>query len=131
MKRLLGLLLALVLLTGCAGDSGQMDRALNLRGKLQQSAVSFDAVLTADYGDKTYTFSMGCHGDMLGNLKFSVTEPQTIAGISGTVSKGSGKLTFDDKVLGFDILADGLISPVSGSYTLSGWPSSPIGEKTA
>lgn len=118
MKRLMGMLLVLILLSGCAGDSGQMERALNLRGKLQQSAVSFDAVLTADYGDKIYTFSMECQGDKLGNLKFSVTEPQTIAGISGTVSKGSGKLTFDDKVLGFDILADGLISPVSGPWVM-------------
>ena len=118
MKRLMGLLLMIVLLTGCADDSGQMDRALNLRGKLQQSAVSFDTVLTADYGDKIYTFSMECQGDKLGNLKFTVTEPQTIAGISGMISKGSGKLTFDDKVLGFDILADGLISPVSGPWVM-------------
>lgn len=118
MKRIVGLLLAVLLLVGCAEDSGQMDRVLSLRGKVQQKAVSFDAVLTADYGDKHYTFSMRCEADSKGNLKFTVTEPQTIAGISGVVSKGSGKLTFDDKVLAFDMLADNLISPVTGPWVL-------------
>lgn len=89
-----------------------------LRGRLQQKEVTFDAEITADYGDKIYQFSMQCHADVTGNLKFTVTEPQSIAGIAGTVSKGSGKLTFDDKVLAFDILADELISPVSGPWVL-------------
>lgn len=118
MKRIIGLLLVMVLLCGCADHSGQMDRALALRSKLQQNAVSFDTVLTADYGDKHYTFAMKCEADMVGNLKFTVTEPQSIAGISGTISKGSGKLTFDDKVLTFDTLADNLISPVTGPWVL-------------
>lgn len=118
MKRYAILLLALVLLCGCAGNSGQMDRPMALRGKIQQKEVTFDVAITADYGDKMHTFAMQCHGDTLGNLKFTVTEPESIAGISGTVSKGSGKLTFDDQVLAFDILADDLISPVSGPWVL-------------
>ena len=118
MKRIGILLLVVVLLSGCAGDSGQMDRAMALRGKIQQKEVTFDAAITADYGDKVHTFAMECHGDIQGNLKFTVKEPESIAGISGTVSKGSGKLTFDDKILTFDILADDLISPVSGPWVL-------------
>ena len=118
MKRLLGLLLVMVLLCGCASEDAQMERAIALRGKLQQNAVSFDVQIVADYGDKTYTFSMKCQSDAMGNLKFEVTQPQTIAGITGTVAKGTGKLTFDDKVLAFDILADGLISPVSGPWVM-------------
>ena len=61
---------------------------------------------------------MECRSDVQGNLQFTVTEPETIAGISGTVAKGSGKLSFDDQVLAFDILADGLISPVSGPWVM-------------
>ena len=118
MRRFMGLFLVLLLLTGCAGDTQEMDRAMALRSKIQQNQVSFDAALTADYGDKIYTFSMSCQGDEQGNLKFTVTEPENISGISGTVSKGSGKLTFDDQVLAFDILADDLISPVSGPWVM-------------
>lgn len=118
MKRLALLCLALILLCGCSANSADMDRAMALRGKLQQKEVTFDVDITADYGDKIHTFSMECHADSKGNLKFTVTKPESIGGISGTVSKGNGKLTFDDQVLAFDILADDLISPVSGPWVL-------------
>lgn len=118
MKRIWILLLMIAMLCGCSGGSEQLDRAMALRGKIQQKEVTFEAVVTADYGDKVHTFSMECHADIQGNLKFKVIEPENIAGISGTVSKGSGKLTFDDQVLAFDILADELISPVSGPWVL-------------
>ena len=118
MKRWILLLLIAVLLCGCSAGTAQMDRALALRGKIQQNEVAFDVELTADYGDKIYSFSMECQGDKLGNLRFKVTEPKSIAGITGLVSKDSGKLTFDEKVLAFDMMADGLISPVSGPWVM-------------
>ena len=118
MKRLALLFLVLILLCGCSANSEDLDRAMTLRGKLQQKEVTFDVEITADYGDKIHTFAMECHADTKGNLNFTVVKPESIAGISGTVSKGSGKLTFDDQVLAFDILADNLISPVSGPWVL-------------
>ena len=96
-----------------------MDRAMAFRAKLLAAAgCSFDAVITADYGDVTYTFTMKCSTDQQGNLRFSVAEPQTISGISGIVSATGGKLTFDDKVLTFGLMADGLVSPVSAPWLL-------------
>ena len=118
MRRLGILFLMLIMLCGCSESSQQLDRALALRGKIQQKEVYFQATVTADYGEKTHTFSMACHADPMGNFKFQVTEPENIAGISGTITKGNGKLTFDDQVLAFDILADELVSPVSGPWVL-------------
>ena len=118
MKRWVVLILVVLFLCGCSAGDEQMERALDLRTKLQRQSVSFDVEIIADYGDKTYTFGMECRSDALGDLNFTVTKPQTIAGISGTVAKGTGKLTFDDKMLAFDILADGLISPVSGPWVM-------------
>lgn len=118
MKRFALICLVLVLLCGCSTDSADLDRAMALRGKMQQREVSFDASITADYGDKVHTFAMQCQGDTKGNMSFTVTAPESIAGITGTVAKGSGKLTFDEQVLTFDILADDLISPVSGPWVL-------------
>jgi hypothetical protein len=118
MKRIAVLLCVLLLLTGCSGKNQEMDRAMNLRSKLLSKSVSFDAQVTADYADKTYTFTMNCKADTQGNLTFTVIEPALISGITGTVSAGGGKLKFDDVALAFDLMADGQFSPVSGPWIL-------------
>lgn len=118
MKRMFMIVCLIVLLAGCATGGAEMERALNLRVKLQNTAFAFQTVITADYGDKTYSFTMDCTADKEGNVTFEVAEPASIAGITGKISQGSGKLTFDDQVLAFDILADELISPVSGPWVL-------------
>ena len=71
-----GLLLALLLLGGCKGPEGELDRAMALRAKLLASSVSFDAGITADYGDVVYEFSVDCRADRLGKVTFSVTGPE-------------------------------------------------------
>lgn len=118
MKRIWILLCVLLLLTGCSGKNQDIDRAMNLRSKLLSKAVSFDAEITADYGDKTYTFTMNCKADTQGNLTFTVVEPEVIHGITGTVSATGGKLQFDDVALAFDLMADGQFSPASGPWIL-------------
>ena len=107
-----------MLLTGCAEQNDGMDRAMALRTRLLASDVCFDADITADYGDEIYTFSMTCQGDQQGNLTFTVTQPESIAGITGTVSAGGGKLTFDDQALSFALMADGQLTPVAAPWIL-------------
>lgn len=118
MKRIIAIFLLAVLLTGCAAG-GDMDRAMAFRAKLLAGkGTSFDARITADYGDKFYTFAAFCQTDAQGNLTFEVREPETIAGITGSITQGGGKLTFDGNALAFDTMADGQISPVSGPWVL-------------
>ncbi len=112
-------MLAVILLTGCGKQEDHLHRAMSVREKLlNANGCSFDAVITADYADKTYTFGMQCLFDKEGNLNFTVTNPKTIAGITGGIAINSGKLTFDDKVLAFSLLADGELSPVSAPWLL-------------
>ncbi len=119
MKRFWGLLLLVVLLAGCNSEDGLMDRALSMRDRLLKSqGCSFDAVITADYGQKVYTFSMSCSADAQGNVTFTVTEPETISGITGTVSMEGGKLTFDEAALAFPTLADGQVIPAAAPWLL-------------
>ena len=94
-----------------------MDAGLSLRsGILSATGCTFDATVTADYGNQTYTFAMGCEFDAHGNLTFTVRSPQTIAGISGTVGTEGGALRFDDTALSFPLLADEQLSPVSAPW---------------
>ena len=118
MKRSGILVCILLFLTGCSSKPLQMERAMDLRRELLAKAATFDAEITADYGDKTYTFQMQCGVDTQGNLTFAVVQPEVISGITGTVSSGGGKLTFDDTALAFELMADGQLSPVSGPWIL-------------
>lgn len=118
MKRIFAVLLAALMLTGCGFDNPGLDRAMKLRADLLAAECSFDAVITADYGDKIYTFTLRCLGDSSGNLAFEVTRPESIAGITGKISDDGGYLTFDNAALAFELLADNQISPVSAPWVL-------------
>lgn len=117
MKKLASLMLVLVILTGCTGKRDELNRAMALRADLLGcESCSFDVTITADYGDTVHTFAMSCQGDNQGKLTFTVTQPETIAGITGVISAGEGALTFDDVALEFPLLADGQVTPVSGPW---------------
>ena len=105
-----------LLLTGCSRRNS-LDHAIRLRTELLSgNGCSFQCEITADYGEKLYTFGMDCQADEEGNLAFSVTAPTTITGICGTVSDTKGGLTFDDRVLAFETIADGYLTPVSAPW---------------
>lgn len=119
MKRLASILILVAMLTGCGVNNGELDRAMALRAKLlASSGCSFDATITADYGETVYTFCVGIRGDEKGGVTFTVKEPETIAGITGTVSGEGGRITFDGQVLSFELMADGQLTPVSAPWLL-------------
>ena len=100
------------------GNHKALDSMMELRADLLSASCDFQAEVTADYGDKVYTFGMYCQGDTKGNLGFEVTAPDTISGITGSISGNAGKLTFADTALTFPLLADGQVTPVSAPYLL-------------
>lgn len=119
MRKVLPLILTVLLLTGCSGTPKEMERALAFRTKLlQANSCSFDAEISADYGDKLYVFAMNCTADAKGDLTFRVTAPDSISGITGQITRQGGALTFDKTALCFDLLADDQLSPVSAPWVL-------------
>lgn len=118
MKRIFCILIIVLLLAGCADSNAELERAMQIRALLIAKTVEFDAAITADYGNVSHAFSMHCRVDTTGNMTFEVTAPETIAGISGTVSAMGGKMTFDDTALAFELMADGQLTPVSAPWVL-------------
>ena len=119
MKKL-WILTVILFLCACTGEDSQMARVLDLRQQLLEcNSCRFDAEVTADFGDKTYTFAMQCQGNADGTLRFTVDEPDTISGISGSLSAKGGKIIFDeDRAVAFPMLAEGEVTPVSGPWLL-------------
>lgn len=117
MKRFILLLLIAALLVGCADGSNSAKEGLSLRQKILAAQGSeFDAVICATYSECTYTFTLHCITDSSGNMTFVVKDPESISGIAGKITDAGGDLRFDDTVLGFDPVADGLLSPVCSPW---------------
>lgn len=89
-----------------------------LRAKLLAGGCTFDVKITADYLTETAEFDLACEADGNGDVAFTVTAPESIAGISGKLAQNTGKLTFEDTAVAFSMLADGEISPVSAPWIL-------------
>lgn len=117
MKKILAVLILVCLFCGCSQGHSNMEKALSFRESLTASnGCTFCVDITADYVDVSYTFTLDCRVDSDGKLTFEVVSPDSIQGISGSISATEGKLTFDDKVLLFSMLADGEITPVSAPW---------------
>lgn len=118
MKRLLSLVLVAFILCGCDSGEKYIQRGLQLRERLLAQPCSFVANITADYGDKIYTFALGCTTDTDGNVSFIVIAPESIAGIAGSIKTENGYFYFDEAVLAFPLLADGEVSPISAPWLM-------------
>lgn len=96
-----------------------MERAMALRERmLCAESFSFEATVTADYGDYFHTFVLACHADQEGTMSFQVLAPDSIAGITGEMDQEQGRLTFDNEILAFSPLADGMLAPVTAPWLL-------------
>ena len=116
-KAAASLILAVLCLTGCGKENPELERGLALRARAQQAgSCSFSAQLEADFGDQLYEFSLDCQTSSEGKMAFQVTGPETISGITGTLSQEGGALTFEETALAFPMLSQGLVSPVSGPW---------------
>ena len=85
---------------------------------LDAGGCGFVAQITADYGTEVDDFRMEVNSDADGNVAFEVIEPEPISGITGTVTRSGGALTFDDTILGFPMLAEGRLAPISAPWVL-------------
>ena len=106
-------------MTGCSKQSTGVSDALEFRQRLSKAEkITFDAHVTADYGNRMYVFDVSCVAQSDGCVAFTVLKPETIAGITGSVSASGGKLTFDDTVLLFEPLTQGQITPAIGPWLM-------------
>ena len=119
MKKMIVVVMMLMFMTGCGSSNSTLKPALELRNRLLAgNGCSFDAVITADYGEKLYNFEMHCDVDSKGDMQFSVIAPESIQGISGIIDGGGGRLTYEDFILAFPNIIDDNTTPVMAPWIL-------------
>lgn len=119
MRKWVAVLLLVTLLFGCSNGNETVDHGLAVRKLfMDESGVRFVADIVADYGDMRHSFSVQCEASLTGDIKFTVIKPDTINGIEGVISASGGKLQFADKILLFEPLVFGQISPALAPWLL-------------
>ena len=119
MPRIVGLLMLVLCLGGCARENREIQIAMELRDRiLSAENCGFHAAVTADYGDILHSFSMDCTADTAGMLSFEIREPESIAGIRGSVSDNGGSISYENDAIYFPLMAEDLLVPAAAPWVL-------------
>lgn len=134
MKKIALVLALLVFLSGCSDTQEELNSVIRLCAQMQEKGCQFTAVITADYEEYLYCFTLACQADSNGAVVFEVLSPESIAGIRGEIAANAGKLTFDDVALAFPLLANDQITPIAAPWVfvktlLGGYLQSAVREK--
>lgn len=112
-------MVCLFLLSACSGKDSHLNSGIIFRTKLvQQNGCRFQAEITADNGSDVLQFCLNCDADGQGNINFVLTEPETLAGVSGTITENGGKITYDGMSVDFGLLLQDAVAPAAAPALL-------------
>jgi len=112
LKKVLSFLLVALLFTGCKGENQELERMMAFRASLLSAmGCNFQAVITADYQEELYQFTLDCSCDEQGTLRFTVLEPETISGIRAVLDDTNWHLEYENTVLNAMPVSSEKISP--------------------
>ncbi|SCJ07163.1 Uncharacterised protein [uncultured Flavonifractor sp.] len=111
------IILALVLLAGCGRDNrggqGAEELALEIRTEyIGMTALSAGMEVTADYGERVYTYGMALAWDQTEGTTLTLTAPEEVAGITVRIGDEDTALEYDGVRLETGPLSGEGFSPV-------------------
>lgn len=139
-KRLCVRMMTLVLLlSACGGKVGgnEAEKTLvEVRGKyLEMTACSGHADLTADYGQRVYTYGIDFSWQREGETLLTLTAPESVAGTTAHITAGETALEYDGVMLETGALNEAGLSPVDAipallTYAREGFAAECVLEET-
>ena len=86
-------------LSACGGAEGgnrAEQLALDIRGEyLEMGGCTASLELTADYGQRVYTYGIGLNYASEGETTLTITAPENIAGVTARILEGETALEYD------------------------------------
>ena len=107
------MIIAIVLCIFCTACSKEeISPAVDFRAELVQKDCHFIADIEADFGQTVQNFTLQCKTQEE-ELRFEVLEPESLSGITATVSDSGGTVTYDGMAMDFGLLANGNVIPAA------------------
>lgn len=110
MRRIVIAILLCIFCTACSKED--ISPAIDFRAELVQKGCSFTADVEADFGLTVQNFTLQCQTQEE-TLRFEVLAPESLSGITATVSNGGGTVTYDGMAMDFGLLANGNVIPAA------------------
>lgn len=117
------LMMTLCLLAACGGEAGTGNNtdelALDIRADyLSMSGCTARMDVTADYGERVYTYTLDLSYQKDGDTTLAVVAPEEVAGVTARLSGEETFLEFDGVSLETGPLDDAGLSPLSAAPAL-------------
>lgn len=104
----------ILLLGGCGSEESSVSPAIEFRAALVQAGgCGFEAQIEADFSDSIQRFTVSCAATTDGTTSLTILEPETLAGITATVTEQGGSVTYDGMAAEFGLLANGELAPAA------------------
>ena len=111
-----------LLLAACGGEGGGSEAeelALVIRGEyLAMTGCTAHMEVTADYGQRVYTYGIDLNWQREGESTLTLTSPENVAGTTVRIQAGETWLDFDGVRVETGTLADSGLTPVGAAHTL-------------
>lgn len=112
-------MLMILLLCGCGTRSEITEVPVQFRMGLREAGgCTYTVALTADYGDYVREFTLDCDCTMDGS-SFTVIEPDSVAGITATVSNEQAQVSYRDTILAVESFSTRAVSPMAVPFLLT------------
>ena len=109
------------ILCACNGqeNTDPAQQALAFRQNVMQNICSFEAEISADFGDTVCLFTLSCIHTPGNGTQMTITAPETLAGLTATASEEGAKLVFDGAEAAFGTLEGLGLSPMTAPELLA------------
>lgn len=107
--------------SSCSQNSSDqsMQDAIDFRTSLMAAeGCTFQAQVSADYGERVYEFTLGCEFVPEGEARLTVLSPDMISGVSAVIGPDGTNIEFDGAVLDFGTMANGRVAPMALPWLL-------------
>ena len=103
------------MLCACNGqeNTDPAQQALAFRQNVMQNICSFEAEISADFGDTMCLFTLSCIHTPGNGTQMTITAPETLAGLTARASGEGAKLVFDGVEAAFGTLEGLGLSPMT------------------